>query len=131
MIIGMGGTFERLLDSVRITHSLAGGSILTPLSGSLLLKRLKDAAVLSKKHKEIYEQMTATFHPSVVSKWVAMVEIWESSPTTSPNPYEEPQSCELLTYVICFEVAYLYIQQPHFRMFVSSWRKRRQHALQA
>lgn len=46
------------------------------------------------KHTLSFDQLTATFRPSLIKKWTAMVAAWEADPT-QPNPYEEPENCEL------------------------------------
>ena len=45
---------------------------------------------MSAKHMEIFEKFSATFPQETVSRWVRMVERWESDPK-APNPYQESE----------------------------------------
>lgn len=60
------------------------------LTGTLFLKRFKDAFMMSAKQTEIFNQLSATFSPEIIKKWEAMVTKWEANPQ-APNPYTEPE----------------------------------------
>lgn len=60
------------------------------LTGTLFLKRFKDAFMMSAKQTEIFNQLSATFSPEIIKKWEVMVTKWEANPQ-APNPYTEPE----------------------------------------
>ncbi|PPR06471.1 hypothetical protein CVT24_002571 [Panaeolus cyanescens] len=53
-------------------------------------RRFKEAAYMSKKQQEIYDQLTATFGAKCIKEWTNMVTEYEAD-RSKPNPYEEPQ----------------------------------------
>ena len=64
---------------------------LSSIPGTFLLKRFKEAADMSAKQKQIFDQLSATFAPEIVNKWETMVAEWNANPK-APNPYQEPKS---------------------------------------
>ena len=58
--------------------------------GTLFAKRFREAALMNAKHTETFKKFSATFPPETLSKWLKMVERWETDPT-APNPYDEPE----------------------------------------
>ncbi|TFK78942.1 hypothetical protein K466DRAFT_506453, partial [Polyporus arcularius HHB13444] len=53
-----------------------------------LLTRIKVAVVERGKHVNAYEKFTTSLPADSVSQWKKMVEQWDESPKTAPNPYE-------------------------------------------
>ncbi|RPD56280.1 hypothetical protein L226DRAFT_469306, partial [Lentinus tigrinus ALCF2SS1-7] len=64
---------------------------------STLLTRIKVAVVERAKHVQAYEDFTASLPPISIGKWKDMVESWDHSPATAPNPYEFQRTHEDLT----------------------------------
>ena len=62
-----------------------------PQVGKSFLKKFTEAARMKTKHADIYKQFSATFTPTIVKKWLIMVERWEADPSM-PNPYQEPKA---------------------------------------
>ena len=60
-------------------------------TGTLFLKRFKEASQLSAKQTEVFNQFSATFSPATIKRWELMITTWEANPK-APNPYEEPES---------------------------------------
>ena len=63
--------------------------------GSLFLKRFKEAVKMSIHQAEVFDRFSATFSPAAIKKWEAMVTAWNTN-ANAPNPYQEPQSGQLL-----------------------------------
>ena len=63
--------------------------------GSLFLKRFKEAVKMSIHQADVFDRFSATFSPSTVKKWEAVVTAWNAN-ASAPNPYQEPQSGEIL-----------------------------------
>lgn len=61
------------------------------LTGTLFLKRFKDAFKMSAKQTEVFDQLSTTFSPAVIKKWELKVIAWEANPK-APNPYAERES---------------------------------------
>jgi hypothetical protein len=57
---------------------------------------------MSTKQTEVFNQLSATFSQQTVKKWEAMVVSWEAN-SEAPNPYEEPESGELLSSAPSFQ----------------------------
>jgi hypothetical protein len=62
---------------------------LTTFTGSLLPKKLTEAAEMSQQHQEAFDKLSATFSEEMKEKWLAMVARWEEDPAKNPNPYED------------------------------------------
>ncbi|KAH8113739.1 hypothetical protein DFH11DRAFT_1509928, partial [Phellopilus nigrolimitatus] len=60
-------------------------------SGSILLRKLKEALDMAAKQRKNFEELSATFEPGVVATWSAMVEAWQAD-HNAPDPYAEPDS---------------------------------------
>jgi len=92
----MGGTFEKLLDFVRLFFgfSIHPHTQSLSVSGMLFLKRFKDAFTLSAQQSDVFNQFSATFSPSAVKKWEKMVVAWNANPK-SRNPYQDRPSGKL------------------------------------
>ncbi|KAI0685039.1 hypothetical protein C8T65DRAFT_712813 [Cerioporus squamosus] len=60
-----------------------------------LLTRIKVAVVERAKHVNVFEKFTLSLPADSVSQWKEMVELWEESPKTAPNPYEYRRTREL------------------------------------
>ena len=63
--------------------------------GSLFLKCFKEAIKMSIHQADVFDRFSATFSPSTVKKWEAVVTAWNAN-ANAPNPYQEPQSGEIL-----------------------------------
>ncbi|KAH7904426.1 hypothetical protein BJ138DRAFT_1106840 [Hygrophoropsis aurantiaca] len=59
--------------------------------GTSLYVQLKQALQMEAKHQDLFEKLSATFPPALVTKWEESVTTWEANPK-APNPYEEPVS---------------------------------------
>ncbi|KJA16799.1 hypothetical protein HYPSUDRAFT_71075 [Hypholoma sublateritium FD-334 SS-4] len=70
---------------------------------SLLGRKLKDAARMSRKQEDVFNQLSSTFSLEVIEKWEKMVQKWEDDPT-APNLYAEPRSTTTLQDV-CLDLA--------------------------
>lgn len=73
------------------------------ISGSLFLKRFKDASVMRQKHREAFDTFSNTFSPRTILQWTKMVEAWLGD-RTKPNPYEEPSNSESQMFACCFSL---------------------------
>jgi hypothetical protein len=60
------------------------------ISGTLFLKRFKEAFNMSAKHTDVFNKLSATSTPETVKKWEEMVTAWNANPK-APNPYQEPK----------------------------------------
>jgi hypothetical protein len=49
---------------------------------------------MRKKHKQLFEQFTATFQPNTIVSWEKLITAWKMD-RSLPNPYLEPSSCKL------------------------------------
>jgi len=45
---------------------------------------------MANHHEGLLTRFTAKFEPSIIEKWVAMIDTWDMD-SSKPNPYEEPQ----------------------------------------
>ena len=45
---------------------------------------------MSAKHETVFTEFSSTFSKGTVSRWLQMVEKWETDPVNAPNPYREP-----------------------------------------
>ena len=61
------------------------------LTGTLFLKRFKDAFKMSAKQTDVFNQLSATFSPAIIKKWESKVIAWEANPKAK-NPYAEQES---------------------------------------
>ena len=96
MISGMGGISGRLSDFVRLFFaSINKCTDIVWILGSLFLKRFKEAIKMSIHQAEVFDRFSATFSPAAIKKWEAMVTAWNAN-ANAPNPYQEPQSGQLL-----------------------------------
>jgi len=62
--------------------------------GTTLRKRFNEAAEMSVKQTELFNQLSAMFSPETVNKWEEKVAKWNMNPK-APNPYQEPKSRKL------------------------------------
>ena len=83
-------------------NPIANLIFLIPITGTLFLKRFKDASVMMKKHRDSYRQFANTFPSETIQKWTIMVEDWKKD-CTKPSPYAEPDNskCCLSSYMCC------------------------------
>ncbi|KAI0062049.1 hypothetical protein BV25DRAFT_1870510 [Artomyces pyxidatus] len=58
--------------------------------GNQLHRALKQAVPAYQRKQAVFEESTATFPPSVLQKWEAMLAAWHADPK-KPNPYREPE----------------------------------------
>ena len=67
------------------------------------MRALEEAHEMRIRQEKAFEDYSATFAPSVVSEWEAMVEAWNADPD-QPDPYEEPVKCVLDSFIriTCF-----------------------------
>jgi hypothetical protein len=49
---------------------------------------------MRKKHKQLFEQFTATFQPNTIVSWEKLITGWKRD-RSLPNPYLEPSPCKL------------------------------------
>ena len=49
---------------------------------------------MNTKHTETFKKFSATFPPETLTKWLKMVEQWETNPT-APNLYDEPERSKI------------------------------------
>ena len=96
------------------------------LPGSLFLKRLKEAFRMSTQQANIFNQFSATFSPTTVKKWEAMVIAWNTD-TTAPNPYQEPRSGEILCYRGFMAFFLMLFKERHYKTFVCCWLRKKLH----
>ena len=61
------------------------------------MRALEEAREMRIRQEKAFEDYSATFDPSVVSEWEAMVEAWNVDPD-QPDPYEEPVKCALFAF---------------------------------
>jgi hypothetical protein len=52
---------------------------------------------MRKKHKQLFEQFTATFRPNTIVSWEKLITAWKMD-RSLPNPYLEPSSCKLVIF---------------------------------
>ena len=74
------------------------------IPGMLLLRCFKEAAEMSTKQAETFDQLSATFSSETITKWEAIVEKWNANPK-APNPYREPKGHEFHFPLIYFFIA--------------------------
>jgi hypothetical protein len=67
--------------------------------GKEFLRHLKEALEMRKKHKELFEQFTATFQPNTIISWEKLITAWKMN-RSLPNPYLEPSSCKLMIVIL-------------------------------
>lgn len=63
---------------------------LTIITGPSLLRRLYESVAEARVHRAQHIEFSKTFSEENIAKWTEMVRVWNDSPKTSPNPYEEP-----------------------------------------
>ncbi len=75
-------------DVNRLAHLL-----LISRLGTTLHRRLDESVQQAQKQREIHNQFTRTFRPSVVEEWNAQVDAWQEDPFNKdiPNPFAEPE----------------------------------------
>lgn len=56
--------------------------------GRHLRSKLREALLVSKKHRALLNALSATFYPQTVAEWTQMVEDWQED-ASAPNPFEE------------------------------------------
>ena len=62
------------------------------MSGTLFLKRFKNAVKMTDIQTDVFNQLLATFTPETITKWEGMVVAWNKNPKGAPNPFREPAS---------------------------------------
>ena len=62
------------------------------------LRHLKEALEMHKKHKQLFEQFTATFHPNTIISWEKLITAWKMDRSLL-NPYLEPSPCKLMIFI--------------------------------
>jgi hypothetical protein len=67
--------------------------VLTPLSGTSLLKNLRTSLAWGKTQRAVAKNASAPLSPETLADWTRMRQDFDQDPT-KPNPYEEPESCE-------------------------------------
>ncbi|KAI0643898.1 hypothetical protein C8Q79DRAFT_1002434 [Trametes meyenii] len=55
-------------------------------------KTLKTANKMGKKHRDLFQEFSATFSPEVVQAWTRTLEQWSVDPHSVSDPFDEPQS---------------------------------------
>jgi Kyakuja-Dileera-Zisupton transposase len=65
------------------------------LLGHEFLHHLKEALNMSKKHKQLFEEFTATFQQNTIESWQRLIDAWTKD-QSQPNPYLEPGPCRLM-----------------------------------
>ena len=56
---------------------------------------------MHKKHKQLFEQFTATFQPNTIISWEKLITAWKMDQSL-PNPYLEPSPCKLVILISIF-----------------------------
>ena len=68
---------------------------------------------MHKKHAQLFEQFSATFHPTTIISWEKLINAWKED-RSQPNPYLEPSPCKSLTFILLFPLMnYGYKLQPY------------------
>ncbi|KIJ59749.1 hypothetical protein HYDPIDRAFT_177697 [Hydnomerulius pinastri MD-312] len=87
--------------------------------GSHLLKKLKEAHAMVKKHQAFFDMIMATFNSGTISAWTHAIQAWEAD-LAKPSPYLEPESCTTQA-DICLQLAWEDVAEaqdgtvsPHF-----------------
>ena len=93
-------------------HLLTQGLL---VSGTLFLKRFKDAFTLSAQQAEVFNQFLAMFTPSAVKKWKEMVVAWNANPKAW-NPYQDQPSGKLFLSIPIHFWAWLYIKDLLYKI---------------
>lgn len=63
---------------------------LTIFTGTSLLRRLYESVAEARVHRAQHIEFSKTFSEDNIARWTEMVRVWNDSPKTAPNPYEEP-----------------------------------------
>ena len=54
---------------------------------------------MREKHKQLFEQFTATFQPNTITSWEKLITDWKGDQSL-PNPYLEPSQCKLVIFIL-------------------------------
>ena len=59
---------------------------------------------MHKKHKQLFEQFTATFQPNTIISWEKLITAWKMDQSL-PNPYLEPSPCKSVLFILILILA--------------------------
>ena len=67
------------------------------------------------KHKQLFEQFTATFQPNTIISWEKLITAWKMDRSLS-NPYLEPSPCKLMMIILILILIVPGYQHQPYRM---------------
>ena len=67
------------------------------------------------KHKQLFEQFTATFQPNTIISWEKLITAWKMD-RSLPNPYLEPSPCKLMMIILILILIVPGYQHQPYRM---------------
>jgi hypothetical protein len=53
---------------------------------------------MDKKHAQLFEQFSATFHQNTIASWEKLISAWKKD-RSQPNPYLEPRPCKSMAFI--------------------------------
>ena len=94
-----GLNFRRILSFRKFFYSSKPILMLYIILGKDFLRHLKEALEMREKHKQLFEQFTATFQPNTITSWEKLITDWKGD-RSLPNPYLEPSQCKLVIFIL-------------------------------
>jgi hypothetical protein len=79
------------------------------------LRHLKEALEMRKKHGQLFEQFSATFHTDTIVSWEKLINGWKKD-RSLPNPYLEPSPCKSVVFLLLLILIGGGYKPPLYRM---------------